>query len=85
MASSSNASLTKASSSSSADSGNGFMEILSAQEALFAQTDALLMTLVSKEPGEDGQVSFEHKTIRSMKDLFGNLKVQGRKERVKVG
>jgi hypothetical protein len=51
------------------------MEILSAQETLFAQTDGLLSTLVGKEPGEDGQVSFDPKTIRSMKELFGNLKV----------
>lgn len=75
MASSSSSS-EKASSSKSSSSDNGFLEILSAQEALFVQTDNILSTLATKEPGADGMISLEPKTTRSLKDIFGNLKVR---------
>lgn len=68
-----------ASSSSAAavsDGGDpGFLEILSAQQQLFRQTEGVLNALVDKKPAEDGLVCFEPSTISSLKELFSNLKV----------
>lgn len=75
MSASSSNSSDKASSSQET-SDNGFLEILSAQQSLFVQTESILSTIAEKEPGADGLVSFEPNTIRSLKDIFTNLKVR---------
>lgn len=55
---------------------NSFADILKAQETLFAQTDGILTTIISRPPGEDGQVSFEPKKLETLKEIFTNLKVR---------
>lgn len=55
---------------------DGFIEILTAQEALFTQTESILLNLTDRAPGPDGMVSLDPKNLQALKDIVLNLKVR---------
>lgn len=55
---------------------DGFIEILTAQETLFSQTEGILSSLTDRAPGPDGQVSLDPKNLQALKEIVLNLKAR---------
>lgn len=55
---------------------DGFIEILTAQETLFTQTEGILSSLTDRAPGPDGQVSLDPKNLQALKEIVLNLKAR---------